>query len=171
MAANFAKLLEDDGFLAVFNKRSVESNAIGVVLIASAVLWRKAAAPQRRINRLGDPSRRTARNALAPGAISGNMKVRNRDAPHVARETWTVKFDAKVVGSFTDAHLAHAVKIVGISDDIELVAACEKVAQNALGERRARRARSRTTSTIRAPMAGTEPKKLVYFAAGPLVGT
>ena len=66
MAANLAKLLEDDGFLAVFNKRSVESNAIGVVLIAGAVLWRKAAAPQRRINRLGDPSRRTARNALAP---------------------------------------------------------------------------------------------------------
>jgi hypothetical protein len=29
-----------------------------------------------------------------------------------ARETWTVKFDAKVVASFTDAHLAHAVKIV-----------------------------------------------------------
>ena len=61
--------------------------------------------------------------------------IRNRDAPHVARETWTVKFDAKVVGSFTDAHLAHAVKIVGISDDIELVAACEKVVQNALGEK------------------------------------
>ena len=61
--------------------------------------------------------------------------IRNRDAPHVARETWTVKFDAKVVGSFTDRHLAHAVKIVGISDDIELVAASEKVVQNALGEK------------------------------------
>jgi len=61
--------------------------------------------------------------------------IRNRDAPHVARETWTVKFDAKVVASFTDGHLAHAVKIVGISDDIELVAASEKVVQNALGEK------------------------------------
>ena len=61
--------------------------------------------------------------------------IRNRDAPHVARETWTVKFDAEVVGSFTDGHLAHAVKIVGISDDIELVAASEKVVQNALGEK------------------------------------
>ena len=61
--------------------------------------------------------------------------IRNRDAPHVARETWTVKFDAKVVGFFTDEHLAHAVKIVGISDDIELVAASEKVVQNALGEK------------------------------------
>jgi hypothetical protein len=53
----------------------------------------------------------------------------------VARETWTVKFDAKVVASFTDAHLAHAVKIVGISDDLDPVAACEKVAQNILGEK------------------------------------
>jgi Cof subfamily protein (haloacid dehalogenase superfamily) len=61
--------------------------------------------------------------------------IRNKDAPHVARETWTVKFDAKVVASFTDAHLAHAVKIVGVSDDLELVAACEKEAQDKLGDR------------------------------------
>jgi Cof subfamily protein (haloacid dehalogenase superfamily) len=58
--------------------------------------------------------------------------IRDPDAPHVARETWTVKFDAKVVPSFTDAHLAHAVKIVGVSDDLDLVAACEKTAQDAL---------------------------------------
>ena len=61
--------------------------------------------------------------------------IRDQAAPHVARETWTVKFDAKVVASFTDAHLARAVKIVGISDDLDLVAACEKVAQNTLGEK------------------------------------
>jgi len=61
--------------------------------------------------------------------------IRDKEAPHVAHETWTVKFDAKVVASFTDAHLAHAVKIVGISDDLDLVAACEKVAQNTLGEK------------------------------------
>jgi Cof subfamily protein (haloacid dehalogenase superfamily) len=59
--------------------------------------------------------------------------VRDRDAPHVAREAWTVKFDATVVPSFTDAHLAHSVKIVGVSDDLDLVAVCEKAAQNALG--------------------------------------
>jgi hydroxymethylpyrimidine pyrophosphatase-like HAD family hydrolase len=59
----------------------------------------------------------------------------DKEAPHVARETWTVKFDAKVVVSFTDAHLAHAVKIVGISDDLDLVATCEKVVQNTLGEK------------------------------------
>jgi Cof subfamily protein (haloacid dehalogenase superfamily) len=61
--------------------------------------------------------------------------IRDKDAPHVARETWTVKFDAKVVASFTDAHLAHAVKIVGISDDLDLVAACETAAQDAQGEK------------------------------------
>jgi hypothetical protein len=60
--------------------------------------------------------------------------IRRQDAPHVAREAWTVKFDATVVASFTDAHLAQAVKIVGISDDQELVASCEKAAQEALGE-------------------------------------
>src|SRR6202020_300418 len=56
-------------------------------------------------------------------------------APHVAREAWTVKFDAKVVSSFTDAHLADAVKIVGVSDDLDRVAACEKLAQQKLGQR------------------------------------
>ncbi len=61
--------------------------------------------------------------------------IRDKEAPHVARETWTVKFDAKVVASFTDAHLRRAVKIVGVSDDFDLVAACEKMAQNTLGEK------------------------------------
>jgi hydroxymethylpyrimidine pyrophosphatase-like HAD family hydrolase len=72
--------------------------------------------------------------------------IRDKEAPHVARETSTVKFDAKVVASFTDVHLAQAVKIVGISDDLDLVAACEKAVQNTLGGR-ARRARSHTIST------------------------
>ncbi|TAL77986.1 MAG: HAD family phosphatase [Beijerinckiaceae bacterium] len=61
--------------------------------------------------------------------------IRDKDAPHVAREAWTVKFDARVVPSFTDEHLAQAVKIVGISDDFDLVAACEKAAQETLGEK------------------------------------
>ena len=61
--------------------------------------------------------------------------IRDPDAPHVAREAWTVKFDPKVIASFTDAHLAHAVKIVGVSDNLDLVASCEKTAQSALGER------------------------------------
>lgn len=61
--------------------------------------------------------------------------IRDPAAPHVARETWTVKFDAKVVPKFTDEQLANAVKIVGISDDLDRVAACEKKAQKELGER------------------------------------
>jgi hypothetical protein len=61
--------------------------------------------------------------------------IREKEAPYVARETRTVKFDAKVVASFTDAHLAHAVKITGISRDLDLVASCEKVAQSSLGDK------------------------------------
>ena len=61
--------------------------------------------------------------------------IRDASAPHVAREAWTVKFEAKVVSSFTDAQLEQAVKIVGVSDDLDKVAACEKAAQDALGER------------------------------------
>lgn len=61
--------------------------------------------------------------------------IRKPDAPHVAREAWTVKFNAKVVPEFTEKHLAHAVKIVGISDDLELVTTCETLAQKTLGEK------------------------------------
>jgi hypothetical protein len=61
--------------------------------------------------------------------------IRDKNAPHVARETWTVKFDAEIVPAFTDAHLAHVVKIVGVSDDLALVAKCEKAAQDALGDK------------------------------------
>ena len=61
--------------------------------------------------------------------------VRDQSAPHVAREAWILEFNAKGVTSFTDAHLAHAVKIAGISDDFALVAAGEKAAQQAFGEK------------------------------------
>jgi Cof subfamily protein (haloacid dehalogenase superfamily) len=59
--------------------------------------------------------------------------VRDPEAPHVAREQWTVRFPPTVVDDFTGP-LARAVKIVGISDDHDLVARCEKDAQEALGE-------------------------------------
>ncbi|MBV9065556.1 MAG: HAD family phosphatase [Methylobacteriaceae bacterium] len=61
--------------------------------------------------------------------------IRDKDAPHVARETWTVKFEARVVPEFTPEHLSHAVKIVGVSDDHDLVAKTESAAQQALGNR------------------------------------
>jgi hypothetical protein len=61
--------------------------------------------------------------------------IRDARAPHVARETWTVKFDAKVVKEFSDEQLKDAVKIVGVSDDLDKVASCEKLAQQKLGDR------------------------------------
>ncbi len=61
--------------------------------------------------------------------------IRDAKAPHVAREAWTVKFDARVVSEFTEADLKDAVKIVGVSDDLDKVASCEKLAQQKLGER------------------------------------
>jgi Cof subfamily protein (haloacid dehalogenase superfamily) len=64
---------------------------------------------------------------------SGNdWFVRDPEAAHVAREQWTVKFPPTVVNDF-GAALERAVKIVGISDDLDLVARCEKDAQDALG--------------------------------------
>jgi len=69
--------------------------------------------------------------------------VRDLDAPHVARERWTVKFDPEIVAGFTDAHLSHTIKIVGVSDDFARVAACEKAAQEALdGEASATRSQA-----------------------------
>jgi Cof subfamily protein (haloacid dehalogenase superfamily) len=61
--------------------------------------------------------------------------IRDAKAPHVAREAWTVKYEARVVSEFTAVDLKDAVKIVGVSDDLDKVAACEKLAQQKLGER------------------------------------
>ena len=61
--------------------------------------------------------------------------VRKADAPHVAREAWILKFDPHVVSTFTDDHLQTAVKIAGVSDDHALIAASEKKAQAAFGDK------------------------------------
>ena len=58
--------------------------------------------------------------------------VRDRDAPHVAREQWTVKFAPTVVPDFR-SHLERVVKMVGISDDYAAVASCESDVQRACG--------------------------------------
>jgi Cof subfamily protein (haloacid dehalogenase superfamily) len=74
------------------------------------------------------------RHGLDAWVYAGNdWFIRDRDAPHVAREQWTVQFPPVVVERFDD-QLAKAVKIVGISDDLDLVAGCEKDAQAALGQ-------------------------------------
>jgi hydroxymethylpyrimidine pyrophosphatase-like HAD family hydrolase len=52
---------------------------------------------------------------------SGNdWLITRQDAPHVAREAWTVKFEPKIVPNF-EGHLDNVAKIVGVSDDHALV--------------------------------------------------
>lgn len=60
--------------------------------------------------------------------------ITRKDAPHVAREAWTVQFDPIVVPDFRD-RLDQVSKIVGISDDRDRVKACEDAAQAAFGDR------------------------------------
>jgi Cof subfamily protein (haloacid dehalogenase superfamily) len=58
--------------------------------------------------------------------------VRDPNAPHVAREQWTVKFPPTVVETL-DGLLGRVAKIVGVSDDLDRVAKCEKDVQEAGG--------------------------------------
>jgi Cof subfamily protein (haloacid dehalogenase superfamily) len=74
-----------------------------------------------------------SRNRMDVWVYSGqDWLVRDPQAPHVAREQWTVKFAPTVVKDFGSV-LERAAKIVGISDDHDLVARCEQEAQAALG--------------------------------------
>jgi Cof subfamily protein (haloacid dehalogenase superfamily) len=58
--------------------------------------------------------------------------VRDPNAAHVAREQWTVKFPPSVVKTFAGL-LGRVAKIVGVSDDLDRVAKCEKDVQQAGG--------------------------------------
>src|SRR5262245_24410565 len=58
--------------------------------------------------------------------------VRSGQAPHVDREAATVQFLPTVVPTF-DGLLSRVVKIVGVSDDLDLVARCEAAAQAQFG--------------------------------------
>ena len=58
--------------------------------------------------------------------------IRDANAPHVAREQGTVRFAPIVTENFKNV-LSSAVKIVGVSDDLDLVERCEKDVQKALG--------------------------------------
>ena len=58
--------------------------------------------------------------------------LRDSEAPHVARESWTVTFPPKVVASFDDLYAA-AVKVVGISDDSDRMQRANEALQRALG--------------------------------------
>jgi Cof subfamily protein (haloacid dehalogenase superfamily) len=60
--------------------------------------------------------------------------ITNVDAPHVAREAWTVKFEPKTVPDVGE-NLDQVAKIVGVSDDYDKVQRCEADAQSAFGQR------------------------------------
>lgn len=55
--------------------------------------------------------------------------VRDKNAPHVAREAWTVQFSPIVVQNF-DSLMNNVIKIVGVGDDYDAVARCEKDVQD-----------------------------------------
>ncbi|GBQ68304.1 hydrolase [Ameyamaea chiangmaiensis NBRC 103196] len=59
--------------------------------------------------------------------------VGDADAPHVAREQWTVKFPP-VVRPDIEAALDSVVKITGVSDDLDLMVRVEKDLQDAIGD-------------------------------------
>ncbi|AQU87452.1 haloacid dehalogenase [Komagataeibacter nataicola] len=68
-----------------------------------------------------------------PWVYDGNdWIVSKRDAPHVAREQWTVRFPP-VVGD-VEAKLDQVVKITGVSDDLDLMKRLEHDLQQALGD-------------------------------------
>jgi len=59
--------------------------------------------------------------------------IRDKEAPHVAREERTVRFPPRVVQDL-GAFVAEAVKITGVSDDLDLVARAEAEARKCVGD-------------------------------------
>jgi Cof subfamily protein (haloacid dehalogenase superfamily) len=60
--------------------------------------------------------------------------ITNADAPHVAREAWTVQFKPTIVGD-VGGNRGQIAKIVGVSDEHDKVQRCEAEAQAAFGQR------------------------------------
>jgi Cof subfamily protein (haloacid dehalogenase superfamily) len=59
--------------------------------------------------------------------------VRDGKGPHVDREAWTVKFDPTVVTSY-DGLMDGVAKLVGVSDDLDAVAAASSAAHEQFGD-------------------------------------
>src|SRR6478672_3626471 len=73
-------------------------------------------------------------HGLDTWVYSGNdWLIIKSDAPHVAREAWTVKFEPKVVANVAE-HLQQVAKIVGVSDDLSRVQRCEADSQAPFGQ-------------------------------------
>jgi Cof subfamily protein (haloacid dehalogenase superfamily) len=62
-----------------------------------------------------------------------DWRVRSRHGPHVDREEWTVQFPPRVVPAFSDA-LDRVIKIVGVSDDAELMVRCAERVQRTFAQ-------------------------------------
>ena len=74
------------------------------------------------------------KHGLDTWVYSGNdWLITKIDAPHVAREAWTVKFEPKVVANLTE-HLQQVAKIVGVSNDLDKLQRCEADSQAAFGQ-------------------------------------
>ncbi len=85
----------------------------------------------------GDVARKVVAMIVGEGLdawlYSGNdWLVHKVEAPHVAREQHTVRFPPKVVADFGD-RIDQAVKIVGVSDDHDRIAACARRVHEAFG--------------------------------------
>lgn len=75
------------------------------------------------------------RHGLDVWVYRGNEWLVDRpDAPHVAHEAWTVKFEPRVVADVA-ANLDGLAKVVGVSDDFDRVQRCEGTAKETFGER------------------------------------
>ncbi|MEI7782330.1 MAG: Cof-type HAD-IIB family hydrolase, partial [Planctomycetota bacterium] len=75
------------------------------------------------------------RHALVPWVYSGgDWLVPDSAGPHVAHEARTVGFSPTVAAD-VDASLATAVKVVGVSDDLDAVRRCTDAVNAALGDR------------------------------------
>jgi Cof subfamily protein (haloacid dehalogenase superfamily) len=59
--------------------------------------------------------------------------VQDPEGPHVERESKTVGFGPEITSDYS-AYIGQAAKIVGVSDDFEAVARCEKKVQQELGD-------------------------------------
>jgi Cof subfamily protein (haloacid dehalogenase superfamily) len=97
-----------------------------------------------------DLSTVVSQNFLAPAVVSQVIKliqehkldvwlytdkdwfVRDVNAPHVAREQWTVKFPPAITSNIENL-IDRVAKVVGVSDDLEAVKRCEKDVQDACG--------------------------------------
>jgi len=82
---------------------------------------------------------------------------------HVARESWTVRFEPKVMTSL-DGLTTDVAKLVGVSDDVDAVARAASAAHDRFGDHVTAARSSRTTwmsptrTPTRAPSPGTWPR-------------